>query len=421
METDTTPDLTGPLPPRAYLRRCASEPYRILFPVGTIFGFLGVAVWPLTALGLAPAPLVLSHPRVMVEGFVGSFVIGYLATALPRLLGIEPLSGNLVIILASTLVSVGMFQLLGAQWVGDLLFTFSLLVPLVAFALRFGRRKGEMPPCFFLVLLGVVGAALGAFLQAERVTGMRIGPFLQRVSALLLLDGLPLLSLLGACAFFLPQVYAAAGQAEPTLPLRPFRERIRPALPAAGTGLLILASFLFDGGGMPRLGGLLRLSAAAGYLAFSFPHWAELRARGTVTAAVRLALPLALLGMLLAPFVPLGPAGVLHLLFLGGAGLMILATGAQVVYGLSGRGFLLRYRFLPFEFAIGGVMAALAARFGADYLPSWRLGLLSLSSLLWIGALGLWAFAVIPFVLCPDVEEKEESSEDEAASGSGSE
>ena len=82
---------------------------------------------------------------------------------------------------------------------------------------------------------------------------------------------------------------------------------------------------------------------------------------------------------------------------------MILAIGARVVYGLSGRSFLLRFRFIPFEFAIGGLMAALLTRIAADQIPSWRSPLLSVSALLWMAALALWLVlpVLIGFLLFP--------------------
>lgn len=414
MEEDTIPELTEPLPPGAYLRRCAQEPYRILFPLGTVLGLVGVAVWPLAALGWAPSPPAQSHPRVMIEGFVGSFLVGFLGTSLPRLLAIKPLSGNLLLVLAVTLLTGSILQLLGGQWAGDLLFAFVLLLQLLSVALRFRRRQDLPPPSFLLVLLGVVGGVAGAFLQAEKAAGTHIGPMAERLSSLLLFEGFPLFPMLGAGAFFLPRLYGMESPEAFPPARRPSREWLRRALLAAGAGLLIFASFLIEAGGKPLLGGLLRVAAATGYLAITLPLSPELRARGTVAAAARLAIALSLLGLLLASFLAPGSAGSLHLFFLGGVGLMILAVGAQVVYGLSGRGFLLRFRFLPFEVAIGGVVAALATRIGADHFPAWRSPLLALSAMLWIAALGLWAFAVLPFVLCPDTEEEREAKKTEA-------
>ena len=65
---------------------CLAEPFRIFFPLATLFGLSGVSLWPLFFLGLHkfyPGPM---HARLMIEGFLGGFVIGFLGTAGPRLL-----------------------------------------------------------------------------------------------------------------------------------------------------------------------------------------------------------------------------------------------------------------------------------------------------------------------------------------------
>ncbi|WP_178087765.1 NnrS family protein [Methylacidimicrobium cyclopophantes] len=416
MEANTTPELSGPVPPAVFLRLCAREPYRILFPLGTVLGLLGVAVWPLSMLGWAPSPPLQSHPRIMVEGFVGSFVIGFLATSLPRLLEVEPLSGNLVLVLGVTLLSSSIFHLLGWPWAGDMLFTFALVLLLIAFTAR-GRRRRIPPPSFLLVLLGVAGGAVGAFLQAEQAAGMRTSPLVRQVSLLLVWQGLPLLPVLGVGAFFLPRLYERESpeRAVPALAAGWARE----AFLAAGAGLLLFASFLLEAEGKGLLGGLLRVCVIASYLWATLPASGALRAKGTVTAAARFAVAFSLLGFFLAALLGTGRAGYLHLFFIGGAGLMILALGVRVVYGFSGRGFLLHFRFIPFELAIAGVAAAVVTRIGADHLPSGRSVLLSVAAVFWIAALALWAFAVLPFVLCPDTEEKKEAEGGRAESALG--
>jgi uncharacterized protein involved in response to NO len=68
------------------------EPFRIFFPIGLLLGAIGVALWPLFvwhAVNFYPAN---AHVRLMIEGLMGSFIIGFLGTAGPRLLDSRPLS-----------------------------------------------------------------------------------------------------------------------------------------------------------------------------------------------------------------------------------------------------------------------------------------------------------------------------------------
>src|SRR5436190_21845692 len=70
------------------------EPFRIFFPVATLAGLIGVALWPALLLGWTqnyPGP---SHARLMVQGFFGGFILGFMGTAMPRLVGGRPFSAR---------------------------------------------------------------------------------------------------------------------------------------------------------------------------------------------------------------------------------------------------------------------------------------------------------------------------------------
>ena len=76
---------------RNFLRSGVAEPFRIFFPLGLLLGAIGVALWPLYvwhAIDFYPAQ---AHVRLMIEGLMGSFIIGFLGTAGPRLLDARPL------------------------------------------------------------------------------------------------------------------------------------------------------------------------------------------------------------------------------------------------------------------------------------------------------------------------------------------
>src|ERR1700761_308336 len=71
----------------SYFQMCCEEPFRIFFPLGVLFGISGVSLWPLFFSGLHKFYPGIMHARMMIEGFLGCFVIGFLATAAPRLTG----------------------------------------------------------------------------------------------------------------------------------------------------------------------------------------------------------------------------------------------------------------------------------------------------------------------------------------------
>ena len=71
-------------PSRSWAIVC-EEPFRIFFPAGVLLGLIGVSLWPLFYSGIGIAYPNIAHARLMIEGFMASFIFGFLATAGPRL------------------------------------------------------------------------------------------------------------------------------------------------------------------------------------------------------------------------------------------------------------------------------------------------------------------------------------------------
>src|SRR5215207_5290588 len=76
----------------SYFALCRAEPYRLFFPLATLIGISGVSLWPLFFSGLHKFYPGIMHARMMIEGFLGAFVVGFLGTAMPRLTGTNPFS-----------------------------------------------------------------------------------------------------------------------------------------------------------------------------------------------------------------------------------------------------------------------------------------------------------------------------------------
>lgn len=67
--------------------RCDVDPYRILFPLGTFTGALGILLWFLFSKGLIRFYPRDAHGALMYFGFFYSFVVGFLMTAVPKMTG----------------------------------------------------------------------------------------------------------------------------------------------------------------------------------------------------------------------------------------------------------------------------------------------------------------------------------------------
>jgi uncharacterized protein involved in response to NO len=120
-----------------------AEPFRIFFPLGLLLGVIGVALWPLfvwQAIDFYPAN---AHSRFMIEGLMGSFIIGFLGTAGPRLLDARPLSALETSTLLVLQILSALFHLAQNQAAGDIIF----LVLLLFFSARWPRAPEPHTIC----------------------------------------------------------------------------------------------------------------------------------------------------------------------------------------------------------------------------------------------------------------------------------
>lgn len=74
----------GVSPPAAAISRWRSEPFRLFFPLGVFFAWIGVGHWLLYATGVTTTYSCRFHGLVQMQAFMMAFAIGFLLTALPR-------------------------------------------------------------------------------------------------------------------------------------------------------------------------------------------------------------------------------------------------------------------------------------------------------------------------------------------------
>lgn len=153
------------------------EPFRIFFPVGLLMGCAGVVLWPLFYvdwLGYYPA---VAHTKLMILGFIGAFVVGFLGTAFPRLLGVIELSYAELIILGGSWF-LGCFSCL-LNWIqiADFCFILSLSVLLCSMVGRFFFREDTPPPGFVMVGASLISLWVSLFLNLlMSIGGLAIFP-----------------------------------------------------------------------------------------------------------------------------------------------------------------------------------------------------------------------------------------------------
>jgi uncharacterized protein involved in response to NO len=389
----------------SYLQLCYEEPFRIFFPLGVIVGLLGVSLWPLYFAGLYKFYPGVMHARLMMEGFMGAFIVGFLGTAGPRLTGTAHFSRSELWTLLGAYFGVVGMQIAGLPWVADAIFLVLLLIFGARMASRFSQRQDLPPPSFVLVGFGFLNAIAGTLLLLAGTTGPGY-PRCVLLGSTLLNQGFVLYLVLGIGGFLLPRILKL-----PPKPQFPETRTIPPgwraaALFAASIGVVLFASFVFEVlTGATRTAGFVRFLAAAIFLSSEIPAHRSAAPRLTIIISLRAALIFILVGLLFPLLWPAQRVAGLHIVFVGGFSLMTFTVATRVVLGHSGYSHLFPTR-LPFLIVAAVLLVSgMALRVSGDFLPADRSSMLSCASYLWMFGAGVWGWRVLPKVRVGDPEE----------------
>jgi uncharacterized protein involved in response to NO len=363
-----------------------SEPYRLFFLSGTLFSIAGVLLWPMFYRGQLGYYPNVSHARVMIECFGGAFVIGFLGTAGPRMLGAPRLKPWELVLFFTLHVAGGAYHLLGKNRIGDLLFLALLGGFAVSLAARFALFRREMPPPPLLlaavgVLCGIAGTLLWA--NPKWMTTTEV----YRLAGLLLYQGFLLAPVMGVGIFMFPRLLGHPfGEPEPGAETR---KSWRNMGIAAG---LLVASFGLEVWWNPQAGYLVRFAA----LVFALAHvkWrrgAGLEKAGTLANALRIwCLPLAAAGLLGPVFYLTKRIAMDHLLFVGGFGLLCLIVASRVIFGHSGKVERFSNRSWTARWIVFAVVLAALTRLSADFMPASMISHYEYAAWSWAAGALLW-------------------------------
>ena len=376
---------------------CFAEPFRIFFPLGLLLGAVGVALWPLYvwhAIEFYPAN---THVRLMVEGMMGSFIIGFLGTAGPRLLEARPLSAVETSILFALQILSAFLHLVQNQTGGDILFLTLLLFFVGAMATRARTGRDLPPPNFVLVLFGLLNAIVGIFLitASKSITN---GLFLNQLGGLMLNEGFVLFPILGVGAFFFPKLLGGAKPEPADLQIAAVLWRKRAAI-AALTGTVIWSSFVLEALAWTRTAAVVRGLTTLIYFVTQ-GHLLE-RPSGPpfLAQCFRFGALLLVVGLFLPVVLPAYRLANLHLTFIGGFSIILFTVSTRVILGHSGHQYLFqkRLRFLIASLAL--LVLAMLARVSADFILPERNSHLVYATLIWLLAAAVWAWALGPKLL----------------------
>lgn len=383
----------------------AGEPFRLLFPVGVLIGICGVMMWPAYVWGWLTWYPGVAHARVMVEGFLGSFVVGFLGTALPRLLGVPRVTIWETVGFSVAAVTVAILHGVNTPLWGDLTF-FCLIGTLVLLlAARVFFRKDTPPPAFVLAGMGLICAMVGSLMLVAGGVAPNVLPsWALPCGRLLLYQGFILLPVMGIGAFLLPRFFGLPNRQHFPESLELPRGWVARAFFATTCGLAILGSFALEIAGFVRAGYGLRAAVVLLYFFREVPHHRAGLGGGTLALGLRITLVAIPSGYICLAVFPERAFTFLHVVFITGFSLLTLIVASRVVLGHSGQSEKFHAPLWPVLVMTAMVTLAMLTRVTADWMPDVTLSHYAYAALAWTVGAGVWALAILPGVMRADDE-----------------
>ena len=375
------------------------EPFRIFFPVGILLGIAGVALWPAYYAGLILNYPGTTHARLMIEGFMASFIIGFLGTAGPRVTSTFPfLRREVIVLLTLELLAAGL-HFGDSHRAGDVLFIVCLAFFLFSIGRRFLYRKDSPPPNFALVALGLLNGLVGTILLALSENEVYSATY--RIGAAILEQGFVLLPILGVAPFLLPRLLGTPPADNPPESPNLPPDWVSQAVFAATIGLTIDGTFVAEAFGAIVAVGWLRFGIILIYLIARMP-W---RGRSFLGDYLRFGIAGVAVAVGIEVLWPQYRIGALHIMFISGFSLVALTVATRVVFGHSGNAHLLRKRLPFFMIAAVFIFLAMLSRYVADLVPRARTMHLVAAATCWLIAALIWMVRVVPKVTIAEPEQ----------------
>lgn len=380
-----------------------TDPYRVFFPLGIALGIAGVSIWLAYGLGLTAGYSGRAHAFVQIAGFLYSFIAGFLLTAIPRFTGTTAPSRPTQYLLAAALLSAAAAYETQAFAIGHVLFLLSHATVIALAVQRVRHRRTSPPESFALVGFGMMAGAAGALVNVA-VSWSWIGPVWDLLGRRLLTEGMVLLLVLGVGGFLGPRLLGFAalpqlqGLAVAPGPRRPplFAGKRVAVYVAAGLAITssVVLEYAFDLPGMA----VVRASVATLLILATIKPWQPPATRTTLAWCVWSAHWFLIAGLWLVAFAPAYRVDLLHVVFMGGFTLLILAVAMRVVLSHGGHDMSHERRSWPLRIGIATGLLALLARLGAAFAPESFFEQLAIAALLWIAGVLFWGMRIVRFI-----------------------
>ncbi len=383
--------------PAAAISRWRSEPFRLFFPLGVFFAWIGVGHWLLYATGVTTTYSCRFHGLVQMQAFMMAFAIGFLLTALPRRTQSPPVGRMEMAAFAAGLIVTTGAAIIDSWILAEIAYA-ALFVLLIQFALRrfLAGEAGRQPPAAFVLLpiaalQGLAGAVLIAAADANTVL-----PSTGYFGVLLVEQGVFLCLAIGIGSLVLPLI----GGASPPPDLGSAPRETRKALAYAAAGIAIFLSLLLEQFGFERSGPLLRALVVAIGLGFGGGAMRLPGKPGAHRKLVWLAVLLMPVGLIASAIWPDYRVPAMHILFIGGFSLLVFEVGSHVAMSHLDMEQLALGR-PPAVIILGAAfLIALSARLAADASNTYYIHL-GWAAAVWIAGTAVWLAFFGPKMLRP--------------------
>ena len=362
-----------------------------------------MSIWLLYWLGLTAGYSGRAHAFLQIEGFLYSFIAGFLLTAIPRFTGTTVPSRTTQYLLAAAVLAASVAFEVRAFAVGHGVFLLAHATVITLAVQRVRRRRSAPPESFALVGFGMLAGLAAAMINVSVALGWMPAEW-DLLGRRLLTEGMVLLLVLGVGGFLGPRLLGFAPLPEPPR-LTVATTVQRPPLFAGrrlgiylGAGLAIALSvvleYRFDLAAMA----LVRAAVATALILSTIKPWQAPAVRTTLAWCVWSAHWLVMAGLWLAALAPAYRVDLLHVVFMGGFTLLILAVGMRVALSHGGHALSAERRSWPLRIGIATGLFALAARVGAAFAPESFFAQLGIAALAWIVGVLFWGAYLVRLI-----------------------
>jgi uncharacterized protein involved in response to NO len=375
----------------------ATDPYQWFFPLGIVFGLLGVSLWILFQLRVwVPYPGLL-HSELMTGGFFLTVATGFLMTAIPRFTGTAS---------ASLFEKVSVWTIAGLALVvglADSRFMFhGLILVELALLIVFGARRLRVavhtpPPSFVLVGFGLGFGLLGAgILCVHDMVTLPSG--LALFGRQLFVYGMFYGLVLGIGSQLLPRIMGTRSNV--LLQLGP--THMNPAARDAKktgrfliVGILLVASFVLEAWLSPQAGWLLRSIVVSVVVVVAWQVYRLPAPRGVLPWCLWVSAWMLVLGGWPGAIAPSFHVHGIHVLFIGSLSLMIFSVATRVVLSHGGHDQRLELNSKALIAMLVCLIIAMATRVAAPWIGQY-FSHLAYASIMWIAASLFWSAIFLP-------------------------